>query len=277
MRRDSLRGGHSARLTVFLPCMIETPSNGMLARIKRIRRLPDFGTPAENRPAFLLEHADPRPIFERAPLGSQRGSDKFQAAFERRPSGSTTETRQKLGSSPARTQRKSSGNAAKLQRKHSKSASEEHRKRGRSAADHGGKAPEAQRERGRIAAEAHQASTGNASELRQKRATRALRAAARAASPWNFGNRRKLIVDSHPVCCENSCCCSNVRRYLSWIEGLTTNQYVGGSNPSRRTIENTRSGAGKPGFFVSGTSAGTPNGGAIGQKVCLARLFTGGI
>ena len=28
-----------------------------------------------------------------------------------------------------------------------------------------------------------------------------------------------------------------VRRYLSWIEGLTTNQYVGGSNPSRRTIE----------------------------------------
>ena len=27
------------------------------------------------------------------------------------------------------------------------------------------------------------------------------------------------------------------RRYLSWIEGLTTNQYVGGSNPSRRTIE----------------------------------------
>ena len=27
-----------------------------------------------------------------------------------------------------------------------------------------------------------------------------------------------------------------LRRYLSWIEGLTTNQYVGGSNPSRRTI-----------------------------------------
>ena len=26
-----------------------------------------------------------------------------------------------------------------------------------------------------------------------------------------------------------------LRRYLSWIEGLTTNQYVGGSNPSRRT------------------------------------------
>lgn len=28
-----------------------------------------------------------------------------------------------------------------------------------------------------------------------------------------------------------------MRRYLSWIEGLTTNQYVGGSNPSRRTTE----------------------------------------
>ena len=28
-----------------------------------------------------------------------------------------------------------------------------------------------------------------------------------------------------------------VRRYLSWIEGLTTNQYVGGSNPSRRTTK----------------------------------------
>ena len=26
-----------------------------------------------------------------------------------------------------------------------------------------------------------------------------------------------------------------MRRYLSWIEGLTTNQYVGGSNPSGRT------------------------------------------
>lgn len=26
-----------------------------------------------------------------------------------------------------------------------------------------------------------------------------------------------------------------MRPYLSWIEGLTTNQYVGGSNPSGRT------------------------------------------
>ena len=33
----------------------------------------------------------------------------------------------------------------------------------------------------------------------------------------------------------NNFCCFDVRRYLSWIEGLTTNQYVGGSNPSGRT------------------------------------------
>lgn len=38
------------------------------------------------------------------------------------------------------------------------------------------------------------------------------------------------------------------RRYLSWIEGLTTNQYVGGSNPSRRTIET----AGHRGFSLGG-------------------------
>lgn len=38
------------------------------------------------------------------------------------------------------------------------------------------------------------------------------------------------------------------RRYLSWIEGLTTNQYVGGSNPSRRTIET----AGQRGFCLGG-------------------------
>jgi hypothetical protein len=28
-----------------------------------------------------------------------------------------------------------------------------------------------------------------------------------------------------------------MRRYLSWIEGLTTNQYAEGSNPPRRTTE----------------------------------------
>ena len=36
---------------------------------------------------------------------------------------------------------------------------------------------------------------------------------------------------------EDTIFCCETRRYLSWIEGLTTNQYVGGSNPSRRTIE----------------------------------------
>ena len=44
----------------------------------------------------------------------------------------------------------------------------------------------------------------------------------------------------------NFCC--ETRRYLSWIEGLTTNQYVGGSNPSRRTIET----AGHRGFYLGG-------------------------
>ena len=38
-----------------------------------------------------------------------------------------------------------------------------------------------------------------------------------------------------------------MRRYLSWIEGLTTNQYVGGSNPSRRTIFKTHRASG---FFM---------------------------
>ena len=34
---------------------------------------------------------------------------------------------------------------------------------------------------------------------------------------------------------DNNGAAFEMRRYLSWIEGLTTNQYVGGSNPSRRT------------------------------------------
>ena len=38
-----------------------------------------------------------------------------------------------------------------------------------------------------------------------------------------------------------------MRRYLSWIEGLTTNQYVGGSNPSRRTTFKTHRASG---FFM---------------------------
>ena len=32
-----------------------------------------------------------------------------------------------------------------------------------------------------------------------------------------------------------------MRRYLSWIEGLTTNQNVTGSNPVRRTTRNDKS------------------------------------
>ena len=51
-----------------------------------------------------------------------------------------------------------------------------------------------------------------------------------------FLRTMKIVVDSFRVYWQNIFCCFDVRRYLSWIEGLTTNQYVGGSNPSRRTI-----------------------------------------
>ena len=51
-----------------------------------------------------------------------------------------------------------------------------------------------------------------------------------------FSKKLKILVDKALGPWLNSRCCSEVRRYLSWIEGLTTNQYVGGSNPSRRTI-----------------------------------------
>ena len=51
-----------------------------------------------------------------------------------------------------------------------------------------------------------------------------------------FSKKLKILVDKALGSWLNSRCCSEVRRYLSWIEGLTTNQYVGGSNPSRRTI-----------------------------------------
>lgn len=47
----------------------------------------------------------------------------------------------------------------------------------------------------------------------------------------------KKSVDEHGPNEDTNFCCET-RRYLSWIEGLTTNQYVGGSNPSRRTIQN---------------------------------------
>jgi hypothetical protein len=54
-----------------------------------------------------------------------------------------------------------------------------------------------------------------------------------------FVNREthlQMPVDSIKGYWQNNFCCIQVRRYLSWIEGLTANQYVGGSNPSRRTI-----------------------------------------
>ena len=51
-----------------------------------------------------------------------------------------------------------------------------------------------------------------------------------------FSNFLKFSVDRLALHPHNNFCCFDVRRYLSWIEGLTTNQYVGGSNPSRRTI-----------------------------------------
>ena len=48
--------------------------------------------------------------------------------------------------------------------------------------------------------------------------------------------KSEKVVDSMGQYRHNNFCCFDVRRYLSWIEGLTTNQYVGGSNPSWRTI-----------------------------------------
>ena len=46
----------------------------------------------------------------------------------------------------------------------------------------------------------------------------------------------KKVVDTFLIHWHNNRCCLEVRHYLSWIEGLTTNQYAGGSNPSWRTI-----------------------------------------
>lgn len=40
------------------------------------------------------------------------------------------------------------------------------------------------------------------------------------------------------------------RRYLSWIEDLTTNQGVIGSNPIRRTTQRMRGSLGSPSFFM---------------------------
>ena len=65
--------------------------------------------------------------------------------------------------------------------------------------------------------------------------------------------KSEKVVDSMGQYRHNNFCCFDVRRYLSWIEGLTTNQYVGGSNPSRRTISASNSattGSSTCGFFI---------------------------
>ena len=54
-----------------------------------------------------------------------------------------------------------------------------------------------------------------------------------------FADSRKnllLLLDNEETNHHNNRCCIDVRPYLSWIEGLTTNQYVVGSNPTGRTI-----------------------------------------
>ena len=43
-----------------------------------------------------------------------------------------------------------------------------------------------------------------------------------------------------------------LRRYLSWIEGLTTNQNVTGSNPVRRTSRNENPGRASGSGFLQG-------------------------
>ena len=80
----------------------------------------------------------------------------------------------------------------------------------------------------------------SASGVRPMRTALGARAPASCAQPTlhgkYFSNFLKIAVDREDGYRHNSFCCFDVRRYLSWIEGLTTNQYVGGSNPSRRTI-----------------------------------------
>ena len=68
-----------------------------------------------------------------------------------------------------------------------------------------------------------------------------------------------------------------LRRYLSWIEGLTTNQNVTGSNPVRRTSRNENPGrAGGPGFLQgAGYNEHMPATSARGTlSVSLHRDFT---
>lgn len=49
---------------------------------------------------------------------------------------------------------------------------------------------------------------------------------------------------------------SNVRHYLSWIEELTTNQTVGGSNPSWRTTSESENRRKAVLFFLDPSPAG---------------------
>ena len=60
------------------------------------------------------------------------------------------------------------------------------------------------------------------------------------------------------------------RRYLSWIEGLTTNQNVGGSNPSRRTTESSEP---RKGLFSYTETARIERGYTRGAQTNLAESW----
>ena len=68
-------------------------------------------------------------------------------------------------------------------------------------------------------------------------------------SPCGTGHRlaRRINLTSTPTGAKIHSC---TRPYLSWIEGLTTNQNAGGSNPSCRTIVNEKGALVAP-FFVA--------------------------
>ena len=68
-----------------------------------------------------------------------------------------------------------------------------------------------------------------------------------------------------------------MRPYLSWIEGLTTNQYVEGSNPPGRTIQLLRAGHPPARFIMSGRSrrrAMAKNGISVGRTGGLRLKIT---
>ena len=66
-----------------------------------------------------------------------------------------------------------------------------------------------------------------------------------------------------------------MRPYLSWIEGLTTNQYVGGSNPSGRTIFEFVKTLLMQGFLFKHQPVFVLQPlGVMFQKVCSPALFT---